>query len=376
VKTGGFPQRVQKSIELRWAGAVIQCASVTKLHKALLNWYDQHARTLAWRDQPAGSRDAYRVWLSEILLQQTQVSRATSYFEQFVSAFPSVQDLANAPLEAVLKLWEGAGYYARARSLHRAAQIMSERGLPITLEGWLELPGVGRYTAGAIVSLAFNTAAPAVDGNIRRVLARLENNAAPSEDWLWARATTLLDQNRPGAWNEALIELGATVCTPKAPRCTNCPVQEFCAAFKAGTVNRVPAAKPKAKVKMVRAIALLVHSGDCVLLEERPKSGLLGGLHGVPLLEVQTNDQITLEQLLKTHHLEQPTVHVGSIKHTMTHRQFSVEVYAVRNDHPGLERPSQRALSNLDRKILALLEPDLKRDQSSLFSTHDPTNSG
>jgi A/G-specific adenine glycosylase len=346
------------------------------LHDALLAWYDEHARVLLWRDQPAGQRDAYRVWLSEILLQQTQVSRAMSYFERFVNEFPTVQDLANAPLEAVLKLWEGAGYYARARSLHKAAQVMAHNGIPTTLEGWLELPGVGRYTAGAIVSLAFNAPAPAVDGNIRRVLARLENNTTPSEDWLWARATALLDHTRPGAWNEALIELGATICTPKAPRCSSCPVQAFCEAFKAGTVVSVPAAKTKAKVKAVRAVALIVHWHDRVLLEPRPKNGLLGGLYGVPLLEVATDEQETLELLLKTHQLEQPAIHLGTVKHTMTHRQFSIEVYAVQNDHAGLELPSQRALSNLDRKILALLEPIQTWNQSSLFSAHGPADSG
>jgi A/G-specific adenine glycosylase len=343
---------------------------------ALLTWYDKNARDLPWRDQPAGARDAYRVWLSEILLQQTQVSRASVYFERFVQTFPTVQDLAAAPLEAVLKLWEGAGYYARARSLHKAAQIMAQQGIPTTLEGWLELPGVGRYTAGAIVSLAFDAPAPAVDGNIRRVLARLENNPTPAEDWLWARATALLDHTRPGAWNEALIELGATVCTPKAPRCSSCPVQAFCAAFESGTVISVPAAKPKAKIKSVRAVALVVHDNDRVLLEQRPKEGLLGGLYGVPLLEVVADDQTTLEQLLKTHRLERPAIHLGTVKHTMTHRQFAIEIYAVHNEHASLELPSQRALSNLDRKILALLEQPLNSKQSSLFSAHNSVDSG
>ncbi len=342
---------------------------------ALLTWYDANARVLPWRTQPAGTRDPYRVWLSEVLLQQTQVSRATTYFERFASAFPTVQDLANAPLEAVLKLWEGAGYYARARSLHLAAQIMIKDGIPETLDGWLKLPGVGRYTAGAIVSLAFNIPAPAVDGNIRRVFARLANKPSPTDDWLWANAATLLHPARPGAWNEALIELGATVCTPKAPRCPSCPVQQFCEAFKASTVSSVPNAKPKAKVKTVRAVALVVHYENRVLLKARPKQGLLGGLYGVPLLEVQQDRQATLDQLLAAHGLEPQFTYLGAVAHTMTHRQFEIEVYAVQNEHAALELPSSRALSNLDRKILALLKGPGVQNQSSLFSTHSPVDS-
>ncbi len=331
-----------------------------KLHLLLLEWYDTHARVLPWRQTKAGSREPYQVWLSEILLQQTQVSRASSYYESFLEAFPTLQDLAAAPLDTVLKLWEGAGYYARARSLHRAAQIMAESGTPSAYLAWLELPGVGRYTAAAIASLSTNQAVAAVDGNVRRVLARLENNANPSEDWLWATATSYLEKDRAGAWNEALIELGATICKPKKPLCLECPIAKHCLAFRANTMLSVPAPKARAKVKLVKAVALLLHFGGEVYLELRPKNGLLGGLYGVPLESISTTLEAALELLLKRYTpLHSLGGWCGEVSHTMTHRQFEISVFALESKRPDLVRPTTRAIANLDRKILKLLESGL-----------------
>jgi A/G-specific adenine glycosylase len=329
------------------------------LQQALLSWYDLHARVLPWRTAKAGSRAAYHVWLSEILLQQTQVARGTVYFQSFLTAFPTIQDLAAAPLEAVLKLWEGAGYYARARNLHRAAQIMVETGLPHSSAAWLELPGVGRYTAAAIASLSANETVAAVDGNVRRVLARLHNNPSPSDTWLWETAQVLLEPTRAGAWNEALIELGALVCTPKKPRCLECPISGFCLAFKAQTVNFVPAPKPRAKVQLVQAVALLLHFQQQVLLELRPKNGLLGGLYGVPLEPIQTTALAALERLCERYTLSVQPIYLGRVSHTMTHRQFEIQVFALKSNQTGLVFPTTRAIANLDRKILVLLEQGL-----------------
>ena len=182
------------------------------VRSALLAWFDGHARDLPWRmvDQ-AGRRDPYRVWVSEILLQQTQVVRGRVYFENFVAQFPDVRALAAAPLEAVLKAWEGCGYYARARNLHKAAQIITETEMPGSYAGWLALPGVGPYTAAAISSLAFGEARAVNDGNVRRVLARLFAEVQPSEKWVQERADALLDLARPGDWNEALIDRKSVV---------------------------------------------------------------------------------------------------------------------------------------------------------------------
>jgi A/G-specific adenine glycosylase len=307
------------------------------MQAALLGWYDHHARSLPWRDLPAGIRDPYRVWLSEVLLQQTQVARAVLYFDKFLSAFPSVQHLASARLEQVLQLWQGAGYYARARNLHRAAQQMVAQGMPQNAAAWQALPGVGRYTAAAISSLCSNEAVPAVDGNIRRVLARLENNPQPSEDWLWQTAAHHLHPTRAGAWNEALIELGALLCIPKKPHCHSCPVSSHCAAFAAGNPTRVPAPKPKAKVLEIATTALIWHWQGKFWLEPRPKDGLLGGMFGVPLGAT----------------LPEGARFLGEVRHTMTHRRFRVQVYAHNAPRAGLVVAKDVPLARLDEKILA-----------------------
>jgi A/G-specific adenine glycosylase len=322
------------------------------LQRELLFWFDNHKRDLPWRK----TRDSYKILLSEVLLQQTQVSRGIFYFNRFLEMFPTVQDLASASLEMVLKAWEGAGYYARARNLHKAARQIVAREMPTTLEGLLELPGVGRYTAGAVASIALGLPVPVVDGNVRRVLARWFNLPTPSDDWLWAQAEGLLERTRPGDWNQALMELGATVCTPKSPNCSSCPVSSQCQAFVNGTVAQVPAAKTRVPVKEVKAVALVVGHNERYLLEQRPKHGLLGGLHGFPLEQIQLDRDTSLERLLESYQIKNTGRWVGEISHTMTHRQFSVQVFEVRANLPNLELPSDYALSRLDQKILALLE--------------------
>lgn len=327
---------------------------------ALLEWYDTNARALPWRDAPAGARDPYRTWLSEVLLQQTQVARATNYFTAFLEAFPRVQDLAAAPLEAVLKRWEGAGYYARARQLHQSAQLLAESGFPDSLAGWLSLPGIGPYSAGAILSLSRNAAVPAVDGNVRRVLARWYRMAQPSQSWLWATATALLDCQRPGAWNEALIELGATLCLPRQPLCSACPVSSWCQALAHGQSASVPSPKPAVRPLELQAVALLAHQGSAVLLEQRPKSGLLGGLHGIPLEPITNNRESALALLLRRFSLPDTGHWIGQVSHRMTHRAITLEVYALaldsRRDLPFVH-PASVALSRLDQKVLAALTP-------------------
>jgi A/G-specific adenine glycosylase len=323
-----------------------------ELHSQLLAWFDIHKRDLPWRK----TKDPYQILLSEVLLQQTQVSRGLVFFERFLTAFPTIQDLASAPLEAVLKAWEGAGYYARARNLHSAAQIIALNGMPSTLAGLLELPGVGRYTAGAVASIALGLAVPVVDGNVRRVLARWMSEALPSEDWLWAYSEGLLQKTRPGDWNQAIMELGATVCTPKSPSCGSCPVSSQCQAFLTNQVEAVPAPKTRAVVKEVNAVALVVGNNGRYLLEQRPKKGLLGGLHGFPLLEVERDQQKALEELLEKYRITTLPRHVGVVSHTMTHRQFQIQVFEVQSQIAQLEQPSNVALSKLDQKILALLD--------------------
>ena len=322
------------------------------LQRELLFWFDNNKRDLPWRK----TRDPYQILLSEVLLQQTQVSRGIFYFNRFLAAFPTVQDLAAAPLEMVLKAWEGAGYYARARNLHKAAQVITAHGMPTTLEGFLELPGVGRYTAGAVASIALGLPVPVVDGNVRRVLARWLLEPQPKEDWLWAYSQGLLQRTRPGDWNQAVMELGATICTPKSPTCSNCPVSSQCQAYLRNSVASIPAAKPRATVKEIKAVALVIGNNGRYLLEQRPKQGLLGGLHGFPLLEIESDLQSTLERLLERYQIKVSGRWVGVVNHTMTHRQFQIEVYEVQTKLENLEKPKDLALSKLDQKILGVLE--------------------
>jgi A/G-specific adenine glycosylase len=322
------------------------------VQRELLSWFETKKRDLPWRK----TQDPYQILLSEVLLQQTQVARGQVYFERFLAAFPTVQDLAAAPLEAVLKAWEGAGYYARARNLHKAAQVITAHGMPATLEGLLALPGVGRYTAGAVASIALGLPVPVVDGNVRRVLARWLGEPQPTPDWLSAYSEGFLLKTQPGNWNQAIMELGATVCTPRSPSCSSCPVSSQCQAFLTGRVASIPAAKVRVPVKEIKAVALVVGIHKHYFLEQRPKQGLLGGLYGFPLLEIELDQQTSLEQLLERYQLKTIGRWVGVVNHTMTHRQFQIWVYEVRANIENLQKPSELAISRLDQKILALLE--------------------
>ena len=254
---------------------------------ALLAWYDARKRDLPWRGEPV---DPYRVWISEIMLQQTRVDTVIGYYERFLARFPNVTALADAPLDAVLSLWSGLGYYARARNLHRAARhIRDEHGgvFPSDPEAVRALPGVGDYTAGAILSIAFGRPEPLVDGNVVRVLARVHGLPGHTKDaalkrTCWEIAGGLVPRRRPGDFNQALMELGATVCTPSSPRCDACPVRDGCAARAGGDPEATPAPPPRAKRPHRRVDCALVERGGAVLLVRRPEEGLLGGLWELP----------------------------------------------------------------------------------------------
>jgi A/G-specific adenine glycosylase len=251
----------------------------------LLDWYDAARRDLPWRAAPGEAPDPYRVWLSEVMLQQTRVETVRPYYERWLARFPTVQALAAAPLDQVLKAWEGLGYYSRARNFHRAVQEVAARHggrVPADAEAFRALPGVGRYTAGAVMSIAFGREEPVVDGNVRRVFARWTDDPAPAEEKLWEMAAALVPGERPGDVNQAVMELGATVCTPRNPRCGDCPVREFCAAYAAGTQNERPARK-KAKPLPHEdtAVPVIERAGE-VLLVRRPVEARLGGMWAFP----------------------------------------------------------------------------------------------
>ena len=248
---------------------------------ALLAHYDWARRDLPWR----GESDPYRILVSEVMLQQTRVETVLGRYGPWLERFPDLESLAAADEDDVLKAWEGLGYYRRARNLRRAARLVRERpdgSMPSSYADLRELPGLGEYTAGAVASIAFGQAVPAVDGNVRRVLSRLFDEPDPKTAWLRSRAAAMVDPDRPGDWNQALMELGATVCVPRSPRCEECPLSAWCAARANGTQRERPG--PIARRAPRRAtIALgVLYTGRWVLLVKRPSGGLLGGMWAFP----------------------------------------------------------------------------------------------
>ena len=253
----------------------------------LLRWAEKHLRDLPWRVEP---RDPYRVWVSEMMLQQTQVATVIPYFRRFTEHFPTVEALAAAPLDDVLKLWEGLGYYARARNLHRAArQVVAEFDgyLPDTVEELSKLPGIGRYTAGAIASIAFGRDAPVVDGNVKRVLCRVyairgDARQPAIQKKLWSLAAANLPKGKAGRWNEAMMELGATVCLPRSPRCDKCPLAGVCRARALGIQEKLPTKAAKKRLPHYDVTAAVIRKRGRVLIAQRPVGGMLGGLWEFP----------------------------------------------------------------------------------------------
>lgn len=295
------------------------------LRRDLLRWYRREARDLPWRR----STDPYSVWVSEIMLQQTRVDVATPYFLRWMARFPTVHDLAAADVEDVLRLWSGLGYYSRARKLHEAAHVVAKAGFPKDAEAWRELPGIGPYTAGAIASISLGDRVPAVDGNVVRVIARLNAWPGAASDpklvaKVQAQAADLVPARSPGDWNQAVMDLGATVCTPRNPRCAECPVAKHCGAFAKGTQQSIPAPKRQAAPKVERRAFAVVRKGGRVLLVRNPPRGLLAGLWSLP----GGADSTPLAELV----LEQSGARVrprgapAAARHLFSHRTWEMAV--------------------------------------------------
>ena len=266
------------------------------LAESLLNWYQDHARSLPWRENP----DPYSVWITEIMLQQTRVETVLPYYERWMKRFPTITSLALASQQEVLSAWEGLGYYSRARNLHHAAQIVLdeyEGKLPPDVKSLRQLPGIGRYTAGAIASIAFGNDEPALDGNIRRVLARVfDVNQPPrsreGEERLWQLAADHLPPGQAGEYNQALMDLGALICTPRQPDCSACPLGEICLAHSLGIQSERPVKQAKEPIPHHTASSAIIQQDEQVLIAQRPAEGLLGGLWEFPGGKIEPGEDL------------------------------------------------------------------------------------
>jgi len=300
----------------------------------LLAWYDDARRDLPWRYQPGERPDPYRIWLSEIMLQQTTVRAVGPYFNNFVNHWPTVNALAAAELGNVLKAWAGLGYYSRARNLHLCAQrIVEDHGgeFPASEDELIKLPGIGPYTAAAIAAIAFDRPATVVDGNVERVMARLFSVETPLPDAkprLRELADGLTPRRRPGDYAQAIMDLGATICSPTKPSCMLCPVKGHCSAEGQGIAARLPMRQPKAERPVRRGAAFLaVREDGCVLLRERPQQGLLGGMMEIPSTEWRERAPERQEFAglvpIRADWCRVP----GQVTHTFTHFRLELEVY-------------------------------------------------
>jgi A/G-specific adenine glycosylase len=336
---------------------------------ALLDWYDRHRRRLPWRALPGEAPDPYRVWLSEIMLQQTTVVSVLPYYESFVTRFPDIDALADAPLEDVLAAWAGLGYYARARNLHACARAVQARGgFPADLSALQALPGIGPYTAAAIGAIAFGIPAVPVDGNVERVSARLFGIDAPlpaAKPALRAAAQRLgadpAARARPSDFAQALFDLGATVCTPAAPACAICPVRDGCAALRAGIAAELPRRAPKPpRPRRFGAQFWLIDGQGNVLLRRRPAQGLLGGMTELPGTAWREEPWSEADRLAAA---PMPAAWraAGEVRHIFTHFELRLAVYAAkvaRIEAEGFlhaaDALGQAALPSVMRKCVAL----------------------
>src|SRR5215469_9918047 len=313
--------------------------NLPRLRLALLAWYEANRRELPWRR----TQDPYRVWVSEIMLQQTRVAAVLPRYESFLKKFPSVRRLAAVPESSVLAEWSGLGYYRRARNLHAAAKIVNGKHggvFPRTAQGWRELPGIGRYTAAAISSIAFGEPVAVLDGNVKRVLGRLGHIRSEGESWLAAEA--LLDGDRPGDFNQAMMELGALVCLPRQPRCSSCPIQSFCRSCGKDRENRVPPARAKREI----AYALVRNHASLRLVRRAADDSLMPGMWELP----QADRVRTSERPLFT------------VRHSITVTDYVVSVVAQDDSAARLgtwvriSRLNNIPLTGLAKKILRRAE--------------------
>jgi len=344
------------------------------LRQSLLKWYDRHRRDLPWRTSTGSLPDAYLVLVSEFMLQQTQVATVIPYFNRFIKTFPTLKQLAAADEHEVLRLWQGLGYYSRARNLHAAARrIVSEHNsrVPSNAAQLLDLPGIGRYTAGAIASLAFDLREPILDGNVARVVCRVDGiRTDPRErttlNLLWKRAGELVPPERAGDFNSALMELGATVCTPRQPDCEHCPLGNRCQARELNLQSEIPPPKKKKPTPLIKRWTFAIRRGNRYLIERRPARGRWAGLWQFPTIAAtaaaptETTASTALGMPVRR------MIKLGQVKHSLTHRLYEFLAFscaaANRVQSPGdarkwiqLSEVGQYAFSKPQQMIAAML---------------------
>ncbi|QDP24515.2 A/G-specific adenine glycosylase [Bradyrhizobium cosmicum] len=346
-------------------------AEISSRPIALLAWYDRHRRRLPWRAMPGEASDPYRVWLSEIMLQQTTVKAVGPYFEKFVARWPDVTALGRASQDDVLRMWAGLGYYSRARNLHACAvAVTREHGgvFPDTEEGLRALPGIGPYTAAAIAAIAFDRHTMPVDGNIERVVSRLfavEEELPQAKPLIQQLAATLLANSRAGDSAQALMDLGSSICTPKKPACSLCPLNEDCTARVKGIQESFPRKAPKKSGTLRRGAAFVVTRGDELLVRSRPEKGLLGGMTEVPGSDwtAGQDDAAAKQQAPAMKGLSRWQRKVGVVTHVFTHFPLELVVYTAKAEARTRAPVGMRwvpiatlageALPNVMRKVIA-----------------------
>ncbi|MEG1848235.1 MAG: A/G-specific adenine glycosylase [Lachnospiraceae bacterium] len=332
-----------------------------QLVEPLLAWYYGHARVLPWREEPT----PYRVWISEIMLQQTRVEAVKPYFERFIEALPTIQMLADAKEDRLLKLWEGLGYYNRVRNLQKAAQTIMEQydgKIPSTIEELQTLAGIGSYTSGAIASIAYGHAVPAVDGNVLRVITRVTADSADIlnatvKKRIEASLKEIMPQGQAGAFNQALMELGAMVCIPNGtPKCEECPWNKMCLARVQDCIAEIPHKTPKKPRKIEEKTILVIQDENKAAIRKRPSTGLLAGLYEFPMIEGIADVAQVIEYVehLGFHPLR--VQQLESSKHIFTHKEWHMTGYAVKVDE--LNRP----LATQDMQGLILIETQTTED--------------
>ena len=337
--------------------------ALRQIQARLLAWYDTHRRSMPWRESPS----PWGIWVSEIMLQQTRVDSVIDYYHRFMARYPTPAALATSSLDELLGFWAGLGYYARARNLHRAAQmVVEEHGgeVPDDPEAFRALKGVGAYTCGAVQSIAFGHPLPVVDGNVIRVIARLDNcdddpKKSAVHKQFWQRAAELLDHERPGDFNQAMMELGATVCTPKRPRCLLCPVESYCQGRRFADVEKLPRKTARKKPPTLNRVAGLgTDQEGRIWVGRRPENGLLGGLWSLPSVFGDDPEGLKALNLI-------PGECCSTITHAFTHQIWSVSTYVVDGCPQGGDFTEYRAVAQKDLVSMGLTGPSLKALRAS-----------